>query len=126
MGNEMAIDIISLVSGKELTAVFQEEKIELKFDDHQVQGRPKMSSHELCERFVFLEWPVGWNKEVQNTDRRQIGVCLSGQLRFETSDGCLHDFFAGDSWRLRDIGVEGLNASVIGDQPVKCLIVQID
>lgn len=122
----MGIDITTFVLGDEGLAEILAEAIELRQGDHSVLGQPLLSKHETCKRFMFLELPVGWNKGFVYTDRRQIGVCLSGQLHFQTSDGLIANLSPGKVWQFKDKDAKGITAEVIGNEPVKCLIVQLD
>ncbi len=122
----MGIDITTFVAGDEGQAELSDEAIELKQDDHQILGQFLLSQHESCERFMFLELPVGWCKEFVYTDRRQLCVRLSGQICFKTSDGSIATLSTGDVWRYRDKNTTGLTAEVVGEDPVTCLLVQLD
>jgi len=122
----MGIDIATFVAGDEGRAELSDETIKLTQGDNQILGQPLLSPHETCKRFMFLELPVGWSKEFVYTDRRQVCVCLSGQLRFETSDGSVASLSSGDVWRYRDKDTMGLTSKVVGEDPVTCLLVQLD
>jgi len=122
----MGLDITTFVAGDEGRAELSEQAIELKQGDHQILGHLLLSQPETCKRFVFLELPVGWSKEYVFTDRRQLCVCLSGQLRFKTTDGSIATFSPGDVWRYQDKDTTGLTAEVVGEDPVTCLLVQLD
>jgi len=122
----MGIDITTFIAGDEGRAELSDEAVELTQGDHQILGHPLISRHEACKRFMFLELPMGWSKEFVYTDRRQLCVCLSGQLRFETSDGSIATLSPGDVWRYQDKDMTGLMAEVVGEDPVTCLLVQLD
>ena len=122
----MGLDITTFVAGDEGRAELSEQTIELMQGDHRNLGQLLLSQHEACKRFMFLELPIGWSKEFVYTDRRQICVCLSGQLRFKTSDGSIATLSTGDVWRYRDKDTTGLTAEVEGEDPVTCLLVQLD
>jgi len=122
----MGIDITTFVAGEEGRAGLSDEAIELKQGDHHILGQLLLSQHENCKRFMFLELPVGWSNEFVYTDRRQLCVCLSGQLRFKTGDGSIATFSTGDVWRYRDKDTTGLTAEVVGEDPVTCVLVQLD
>jgi len=122
----MGIDITTFVAGEGGRAKLSDEAVELRQGDNQILGQPLLSRDETCKRFMFLELPIGWSKEFVYTDRRQLCVCLSGQLRFKTSDGSIATLSTGDVWRYRDKDTTGLTAEVVGEDPVTCLLVQLD
>lgn len=122
----MSVEIVNIVSGPNGEAVFSDEPIEFRADAHVPGSSPLRSQHEAIRRFFFMELPQGWSNETVFTDRRQLGVCMSGKVRFNVSDGTSREFEAGSAWRLIDVNVTGLTIEALGSEPVTCMIAHID
>lgn len=122
----MGVEIVNIVAGANGEAVFSDQPIEYRGGAHVPDGSALRSQHEAIKRFFFLELPVGWVTNAVFADRRQIGFCMSGHVRFNAPGGTSRDFVAGSMWRLIDVNVTGLTIEVLGSESATCMIAQID
>lgn len=122
----MGIKITEIVSGPGGQAAFRESEIELRHGDFGAHDGPRRSQSEPVKRVAFLEIPPDWVNESVFTDRRQIGVCMRGVVRFTLADGTSKDFQTGDAWRLVDVNVTALQVAIVGSEPASCMITTID
>ncbi|MEM6891986.1 MAG: hypothetical protein AAF636_28305 [Pseudomonadota bacterium] len=122
----MSVEIVNIVAGANGDAVFADQPIEYRAGAHVPDGSALRSQHEAIKRFFFMELPVGWVANTVFADRRQLGVCMSGKVRFNLPDGTSRDFEAGSAWRLIDVNVTGLTIEVVGSEPSTCMIAHID
>lgn len=125
-GKRMSVEIVNIVAGPNGEAVFSDQPIEFRADAHVPGASPSRSHHEAIKRFFFLELPTGWVTNTVFADRRQLGFCMAGKVRFNLPDGTSRDFEAGSTWRLIDVNVTGLTIEVVGSEPATCMIAHID
>ena len=122
----MNIQITSFQNDHGVTTIIRDSLAGLRTNDQQDTKSPRISDHTDCKRYLFVEWPTGHTHVFDNLDRRHLGVCLSGQVQFQASDGALIVIGAGQTWQFLQGSAQDLKAEVIGDAPFQCLLVQLD
>lgn len=85
-----------------------------------------MGDTEACKRFFFAELPPDTRTGFAPFARRQICVCLSGQLELILPDESSTVLVAGSVWRTENLSGEGHSYAVTGDAPARVLVVQLD
>ena len=77
-----------------------------------------------ANKWRFVEYPVGKFFDWHPVIGKCIIVVLSGKLEIEVTDGTKNVFITGDMRILSDHG-KGHTSRVIGDEPVKLLVVDL-
>lgn len=122
----MDIQVTTFETNDDHATVFTESSVEMRTNDYHDMRSPRFSRHTECKRYLFVEWPAGHNHIFENLDRRHLGVCLSGQVRFITSEGASKVISRGQTWQFVQESAPNLTAEVIGNEPFQCVIVQLD
>lgn len=79
-----------------------------------------------AERFIFVQFPAGWDSELHPTPRRQLLVMLSGRLQGAASDGAVMELGSGDVVLMEDTTGKGHTAQALDGQPVHALMVHLE
>ena len=105
---------------------FGEETVDLRAGPMHVEARH--SAPEACKRFYFSELSPGYTSSDDFAGRRQVCVLISGQLEVRTTNDEASVIEPGAVVRLEDTGYEmpGRSMRVIGNEPVRVLVVQLE
>lgn len=122
----MELEIITLMTSDEGQTILQDFPVQLRGDDIGQNDRPRMSTFERGKGFLFMEFPAEYEHGFELFDKRHLGVCLSGSIVFETEDGDHRTVGPGQSWRFMEASAKGLKLKVIGDEPFRFVILQLD
>jgi quercetin dioxygenase-like cupin family protein len=74
---------------------------------------------------LYFYAPTGWFGDWHPAPRRQLFVALAGELEVTVSDGEARRIRAGDVVLTEDTTGKGHTTRVIGDTPVRSVIVQL-
>lgn len=106
---------------------FSDVEIDMETGDFAPPAPPMgMSATEDCARFLFLTLPPGWGGEKHPSPRPQVAFCLGGRMRVTAGDGEVREVGPGGIWRMEDTTGSGHFSEVIGDEPARLAIVQLD
>lgn len=121
------MDILQLYADDAGVSHFRDATVNLELTDFAPPAPPLLlSAAEPAERFVLLNLPVGWGGAQHRSPRRQVAFCLAGRLRVEAGDGEVREIGPGGIWRMEDTTGAGHRTTVIGDEPVRLAIVQLE
>jgi hypothetical protein len=84
-----------------------------------------VSAGETASRCLFLNLPAGWTGELHVTPVRQWLFCLSGEVRFETTDGEVFVALPGAAILLEDTHGRGHRSWVPAAESAILAAVQI-
>ena len=84
------------------------------------------SASEPVRHLLYLTLPVGWFGDQHPSPRRQVAFCLGGRLRVTAGDGEVREVEPGGIWRMEDTTGPGHVTEVIGDEPARLAIVQLE
>lgn len=122
----MPVEITEICASPDGAAVFNNAAVDLRPGDFHSKDSPLRSQFEPVKRVTFMELPAGWSNDSVFTDRRQFGICMTGQVRFTMADGSAQIFGPGQAWRLVDVNVTGVKVEVVGAEPATCMVTTID
>ena len=118
---------LHLTEDKDGVSHFTDAEIAMETGDFAPPAPPmSMSATEDCARFLFLTLPPGWGGAKHRSPRRQLACCLSGHMRVTAGDGEVREIGPGGIWRMEDTEGSGHQSEVIGDEPARLAIVQLD
>ena len=75
---------------------------------------------------MFLSLPPDWNEPIHPTPKKQMLVCLAGDVRVTASDGEEREISAGDVWLMEDIVGKGHHTRVTSATEFEAIIVQLE
>ena len=84
------------------------------------------SAPTTAQQTLFTFAPVGWFGDWHPTPAHQYHVALSGELEVQVSDGEVRRIRGGDVVLLKDLTGKGHTTRVIGIEPARAIIVQIE
>ncbi len=84
---------------------------------------PGVSSPETCKSIVYVELPVGFDRNSRIADRDQIAVCLTGKLKISAADGKKKLLGPGDVFRIPAADTSEHGLSVVGEAPVRLVVI---
>jgi hypothetical protein len=85
-----------------------------------------VSEAQPAERVVMIELPVDWGGDKPHpTPARHLLICLSGQLKIETSDGDTRFFEPGDTLLMEDVSGKGHRTWVTSAMPVRAVMMRL-
>lgn len=85
-----------------------------------------MSGARAAARCLFLELPAGWGGAQHPSPRRQFAFCLGGRMKVTAGSGEVREIGPGGIWLMEDVHGAGHHSEVIGPEPVRLAIVQLD
>lgn len=113
--------------GEDGVSFFEERDVPMRTGDFAPPAPPMLVSQEApAATLLFLELPPGWTGARHPSPRVQIAACLSGVMRVTTGDGASRDVTPGSVWLMLDTGGQGHESAVVGDEPVRLAVTQLD
>ncbi len=76
--------------------------------------------------YGFISVLPGWKSEWHPTPKRQFIFYLSGTIEAEVSDGEIRQFGPGSITLVEDTSGKGHKSRTVGDDPVVCVVIQLE
>lgn len=125
----MALDIFTFSRLAGGQAEFGTETINLTSHSSSFPGGSALVSQRFASTgHYFVELPPGFSKSKDFSVRRQLCVLVAGKVEIASGSGDKKVFTVGDVLRFEDTDYKAPNRSisVIGDEPARMLVVQLE
>ena len=121
------MDYLHLSETADGVSFFSDAGIVMAKGDFAPPAPPMLVSNSIdAARCLFLELPPGWGGAKHPSPRRQFAFCLGGRMKVTAGTGEVREIGPGGIWLMEDVTGSGHHSEVLGDEPVRLAIIQLD